>query len=107
MRSVNNAVHRYRSTGRVVQGSTRVIEGWSRGRGMFARSARGLLQRRSDRRMLRFVLPVLQQPRHVLDRSAAVFVRPAEMVVVHVAGMVLEAARVLDGAHHAAVHGTG
>jgi hypothetical protein len=64
-----------------------------------------MLDRRRSAGVLRLVLPVLQQSRYVLDRSTAVLVRPSEVVIVHcVAGVILQPARMLYGAHHTAIH---
>lgn len=113
----NHAVHRHRSAGRVIEGSAGIVDG--RSRGMLGWSARGGLlgERRRRRRRwrpagVRLVQTMLQQPRDVLHRSAAVLVGSAEMVIVHVTGVILESTGVLYRAHHTVIyaaspHGAG
>lgn len=89
MRAKNHAVHRHRSAGSVIEGSAGIVH----------RRSYGWMFDRQPARMLRLV-PMLQQPRYVLGRSTAVLVRPSEVMIVNVIGVILQPAGMLYGAHH-------
>lgn len=93
VRSKNHTVHRHGTSRGMIERSAGIVHG---------RSYSWMLDRWSAR-VLRFVLPMLQQPRYMLDRTTAVLVRPSK-VIVYVTGVILQPAGVLDRAHHATIH---
>lgn len=94
MRAKNHAVHGHGSPGSVIEGSAGIVH----------RRSYGWMVDRRSARMLRLVLPMLQ-PRYVLGRSTAVLVRPPEVMIVNVTGVIFQPAGMLYGADHtAAIH---
>lgn len=92
VRSKNHTVHRHGTSRGMIERSAGIVHG----------SYSWMLDRWSAR-VLRFVLPMLQQPRYMLDRTTAVLVRPPK-VIVYVTGVILQPAGVLDRAHHTTIH---
>lgn len=98
MRTVDDTVHRYGSSGSVIERPTGIVDGRRSHRRMwFDWPTRCLLDRLSTGMLL--VKPMLQHPRDVFDRPAAVVVHSAKVMVVHVARVIFQPARVFDGAH--------
>lgn len=113
MRAIDDTVHRHGSSGSMVEGPTGIVDGrrshgcvvdrpacrlvHGTARCLFQGTAGRLVHRRSSRVLL--VKTVLEHAGDVLDGPAPVIVHPAEVVVVHVAGVIFEPAWMFYGAH--------
>lgn len=114
MRTIDDTVHRHRSSGCVIERPAGIVDGWRAHRRMLDWPTRWLFNRRSTGMLL--VEAMLQHPRYVLHGSTPVIVHPAKVMIVNVTRVILQPARVLyraqrvmldPGPHRRGRHGRG
>lgn len=93
MRTVDDTVHRHRSSGCMIERPAGIVDGLRAHRRVLDWPTRWLFNRRPTGMLL--VEAMLQHPRYVLHGPASMIVHPAKVMVVHVTRVILEPARML------------